>query len=419
MSSNSLACVLGDMDLVRPLGIAGIRCAVVVQPGAPPRFSRYTSAVINWANPWEDSDTLVQNLIDFGRAQSEPPVLYYESDGDLLLVSRYRKRLGEVFRFALPDQTLVEELVDKERFQELANRVRLPVPAARRLHPEYALDVEELNLRYPVIIKPLTRRPELWRAVVAEGKALRINGAAELIRLWPKLAASGVELLAQQLIAGPETRVESYHVYVNRQGEIIGEFTGRKIRTYPVEFGDSTALVTTDAADVLSLGRELVDRIGLRGVAKFDFKRAADGSLALLEINPRFNLWHHLGALAGVNLPALVFHDLTGQPPTAKTVARANLTWCRVWQDIRAAKALGLPLRTWLAWVVRCDAKRLLAWNDPKPFLFAGLWRLGHFIRSTVRSKAIRLASSPNHSDPEAGPLSGHRNNVQKSRGHA
>ena len=399
MSSNSLACVLGDMDLVRPLGIAGINCAVAVQPGAPPRFSRYTTAVINWANPWEDADTLVQNLIDFGRAQSAAPVLYYESDGDLLLVSRYRKQLGEVFRFVVPEQTLVEELVDKERFQELANRIRLPVPAAQRLHPENTLDVEELDLRFPIIIKPLIRRPELWRAASAEGKALRINSAAELIRLWPKLAASGVEVLAQQLIDGPETRIESYNVYVDRQGEIIGEFTGRKIRTYPVEFGDSTALVTTDAADVLSLGRELVDRIGLRGVAKFDFKRAADGTLALLEINPRFNLWHHLGALAGVNLPALVFHDLTGQPRTAHTIARAGLTWCRVWQDILAAKALQLPLRTWLAWVLRCDAKRLLAWNDPKPFVFAGLWRLGHVIRSKIRSKAYSPAPSPNQSE--------------------
>ena len=407
LPSRPLACVLGDMDLVRPLGIAGISCAVAAQPGAPPRFSRYTSAVIDWANPWEDADALVQNLLDFGRAQSEPPVLYYESDGDLLLVSRYRKELGEVFRFILPEPTLVEDLVDKGRFQELANRLRLPVPAARRLHPNNAFEVEELDLRYPIVIKPLTRRPELWRAVAPEGKALRINGAAELIRLWPKLAAAGVEVMAQQLIDGPETRIESYHVYVDREGEIVGEFTGRKIRTYPLEFGESTALVTTNAADVLSLGRELVDRIGLRGVAKFDFKRAADGTLLLLEVNPRFNLWHHLGALAGVNLPALVFRDLTGQPRWSATVARADLTWCRVWQDVQAARALRLPLRTWLAWVLRCDAKRLLAWDDPKPFVFAGLLRLGHAVRSKIRSRASLRASSPNPSDLRSKPAVG------------
>lgn len=402
MSSNVLACVLGDMDLVRPLGIAGISCAVAVPAGAAPRYSRYTKAVIDWANPWKEADTLVRNLIAFGETQSEAPVLFYESDGDLLLVSKYREQLGKVFRFVIPEARLVEDLVNKELFQTLASRLSLPVPPARRLHPEDGVHVEKLNLSYPIIMKPLTRRPELWRAVAPEGKALRIEGAGELARLWRTLEASGVEVLAQELIEGPETRIESYHVYVDGDGKIVGEFTGRKIRTYPIEYGESTALITTDAPDVLSLGRELIGRIGLQGVAKFDFKRNANGKLFLLEINPRFNLWHHLGARAGVNLPALVFGDLTGQPRIGTAIARAGLEWCRPWRDIQAAKALRMPLWKWFTWAFRCDAKRLLAWDDPKPFLFAGLWHLGEAIRSRVSRRASHLAISNIQQNPES-----------------
>ena len=158
------------MDLVRPLGIAGIDCAVVAEPGDPPRFSRFKRAAVEWASPWEQAEQLVQNLIDFGMTQAEPPVLFYESDGELLLVSRYRNRLSNFFRFVVPDQTLVEDLVDKERFQALAKRLSLPVPAARRLHPDLKFQAEQLDLRYPIIIKPLTRRPELWRAVTPAAK---------------------------------------------------------------------------------------------------------------------------------------------------------------------------------------------------------------------------------------------------------
>ena len=43
-------------------------------------------------------------------------------------------------------------------------------------------------------------------------------------------------------------------------------------------------------------------RLGLKGLVKLDFKRADDETLHLLEVNPRFSLWHHLGAVAGVNL---------------------------------------------------------------------------------------------------------------------
>ncbi|HYJ84630.1 MAG TPA: ATP-grasp domain-containing protein, partial [Pyrinomonadaceae bacterium] len=165
----------------------------------------------------------------------------------------------------------------------------------------------------------------------------------------------------------------------------------RKIRTYPYEYGDSTALVTTDAADVLALGRDLVHRLGLRGVAKFDFKRAADGTLFLLEINPRFNLWHHLGAVAGVNLPAMVYADLTGTRRLAPVNARPNLSWCRVWQDVQAARASQLPLAQWLAWASRCEAKRLLSWNDPMPFVGAVLWHVGAALRSRIRRMTSRF----------------------------
>jgi len=135
--------------------------------------------------------------------------------------------------------------------------------------------------------------------------------------------ALGQDVLAQELVPGPETRIESYHVYVDRSGTIAGEFTGRKIRTLPATCGHSTALEISDAADVRAEGRALAEKLDLRGVAKFDFKRGPDGRLHLLEINPRFNLWHHLGAAAGVNLPAMVYADLTGLPrPRAENGAR-------------------------------------------------------------------------------------------------
>jgi D-aspartate ligase len=386
-----LACVLGDMDLVRPLGLAAIKCAVAVPPGAASRYSRVTVQSLEWAHPWEHPDKLVEKLIQFGKQQNEPPVLFFQSDGDLVLVSRNRQLLQKFFRFAIADQELVEDLVDKARFQVLAERLRLPVPPAQRLHS--TADARDVKLRFPIIVKPLTRRPEIWKAVVESGKALRIDTAEEFRLVWPKLSASGVEILAQELIPGPETSIESYHVYVDSHGQILGEFTGRKIRTYPREYGDSTALITTDEADVAALGRDLVQRLRLRGVAKFDFKRAADGRLYLLEVNPRFNLWHHLGALAGVNLPALVYRDLLGHPKPVVKSARSGLRWCRVWQDILAARESQLKTISWLRWAFSCEAKRLLAWDDPMPLVGGVLWRAMDWLRSRISTE--RSAQTP------------------------
>jgi predicted ATP-grasp superfamily ATP-dependent carboligase len=364
----------GGMDLVRPLGLAGIRCAVVTQPGSPSVHSRFTQAALYWNDFSEGTEKLVEALVRFGAAQSEPPVLFYTEDAHLLLVSRYRRRLKTAFRFVLADEQLIEDLVDKGRFQALAERLHLPVPATQRIRTAEGSSPPPLDLRFPIIIKPPTRDDD-WGAAWGKRKALQVDTPAAMAELWPRLAASGTDLLAQELIPGAESRIESYHVYVDEQGTIVGEFTGRKIRTQPSVFGFSTALETTAQADVTNEGRALVRRLNLRGVAKVDFKRGPDDRLHLLEINPRFNLWHHLGAVAGVNLPALVYADALGQPRPAMRAARAGVRWCLLWHDVLVAGETGIPLAVWLPWALRCEAKSAVAWDDPLPLL-RGIWSL-------------------------------------------
>jgi predicted ATP-grasp superfamily ATP-dependent carboligase len=312
--------------------------------------------------------------------EAQPPVLFFQEDTHLLMVSRHRRRLAQAFRFALPEAEFIEQLVDKARFQRLSEERALPVPRTRVLHPTPDSQPPALDLRYPLIVKPLTRL-ESWATIERGGKALALGGAADLAALWPRLTAAGIDLLAQELIPGPESAMESYHVYVDAQGEVAGEFTGRKIRTFPATYGHSTALTLTDirtqGADVAALGRDVAARIGLRGVAKFDFKRAPDGGLHLLEINPRFNLWHHLGAVAGVNLPALVYADLTGRRRPRAAIARAGACWCRLKTDRLAVREAGGSTLSWLLWAVRCEASSI-HWDDPLPFLQPKLQRLMH-----------------------------------------
>lgn len=369
------------MDLVRPLGLAGIDCAVVAKPQARARYSRFVRAVIEWADPAPDPEELVRRLTAFGARQPEPPVLYYGTDWDLLMVSRHRSRLATTFRFVIPDADLVERLVDKDRFAALAGDLGLPVPPSRRVAAD--APAGDADLRYPLIVKPVTRRVATWAAAAGGGKGVRVDEPAALHRLLDRLADAGVDVVLQELIPGPETRIESYHAYVDEAGVIAGEFTGRKIRTYPRELGYSTAVEITAAPDVAELGREVLRSIGLHGVAKLDFKRDPQGALHLLEINPRFNLWHHPAALAGVNLPALTFADAVGLPRAAPGVARAGVRWCHVARDARARRDEGIPLVAWLRWVGACEAKSGLAIDD-----------LGPTVRGTAARTAERAAGA-------------------------
>jgi D-aspartate ligase len=365
-----LACVMGDMEIIRPLGLAGIPCAAVAPLGDPARYSRFTKVALDSPEGTHEPSFL-ERLVSFAGESPRSPILFYETDRDSLLISRNRELLDGPFRFVIPEATLVEELLDKARFQQVAARLGLPVPPSLHLRPASS---PPPNLEFPVILKPLIRQFELWSPIAGDAKALRVDSHEALDALWPRFAAAGMELVAQEFVEGPESLVESYHVYVDQAGETAAEFTGRKIRTYPVEYGHSTALVTTDSADVLAIGREVTAALRLRGVAKLDFKRGPNGALQLLEVNPRFSLWHHLGALAGVNIPAVVYADLADLPRPEVGQAKVGVRWSRPWLDFLAARASRVSARQWLSWTLGSEAKSLVSFDDPMPLLRGKIW---------------------------------------------
>jgi D-aspartate ligase len=375
MTGSPLACVLGDTDLVRPLGLAGIRCAVVTRPDSPKAYSRFVDVRIDWADNWAEGERMSANLLAAAAEQPVPPILFFQYDGDLLFVSHFRQALAERFRFTIADAELIKQLVDKIHFRELAAERGLPVPATTVLWPAAEAIPPELPLRFPVVLKPVTRRESTWRPVAGKSKALIADSPAELAELWPQLARTDFGMVAQEHVAGGEERIESYHAYVDERGEVAGEFTGRKIRTLPARFGHTTACEVTDEGDVRELGRHCMDVLGLRGVAKLDFKRAPSGELKLLEVNPRFNLWHLPGAVAGVNLPALVYADLAGLPRPPAELTRPGVRWSLPWNDFRAARQQGLGIARWLAWQARCETRHIVAADDPMPFLRGFAWR--------------------------------------------
>lgn len=359
----------GGIETVRAFQLAGIRCAVVAPAGDVTRYSRARS-LLEWdkrltGDP--DNTEVPDRLVAWARTQPERPVLYSCTDESMLFVSRHRERLAAGFRFLVSDPELVETMADKQRFAGLVERLALAVPTTVSV-PAGAAEIPPgvLELGFPLIVKPAMRNPDWWRVARNKVKALVIESEAALRARWPELAAMGQPFVAQQYVAGPESETESYHVYADEDGEVAAEFTGRKLRTYPAECGLTTALTITDDQDLRDTGQKLVELIGLRGVAKFDFKRAPDGQLYLFEVNARCNLWLHAGARAGVNIPAVMHSDLTGRPRPMVGAPRA-MNWVHP-KDVRAARVDGVPMGRWLRYAAGAGAKAFWSWRDPVPF---------------------------------------------------
>jgi D-aspartate ligase len=364
------AIVLGDLDLAVPLAAAGVDVTVVARRDDPVRFSRRRFRWIE--DPRPDEPALVSRLVEAAATSTEPPTLFVEDDADLGFLLRHGDDLRGSLRFVAPPSGLVSDLLDKAAFAQLADRLELPVPPSTVVATGDEV-VEEVG--FPAILKPLGEGRG-WGATTPFGgaKAVRVDDPTALSRELARLSPHYTRLLLQRLIDGPESRLESYHVYVDADGRIAAEFTGRKLRTHPAAYGFSTALVTTTAEDVRSVGRSVVGAIGLRGVAKVDLKRDPDGRLWLLEVNPRCNLWHHLGAAAGCNIPAVVHADLTGRPRPAIRAVPAGVTWAWLPRDISAARSAGVGLVDYARWLARCDAIGGAPPTDPWPFLRGRVW---------------------------------------------
>lgn len=367
-----LACVIGDVSLVRALGRRHLPVALATDDrSASALRSRYIRAVVSIPSFVDRPDSAISALIDWAKTLSHRPVLFYEGDHDLLAISRARDFLRPFFRCVLPDRELVEDLVDKVRFAALAERLSLPVPETRGL--------EECET-FPCIVKPAMRSHWFGSRIQTEAigtnqKALRIESREELARVLPLLRQHETSFVVQEELDGEEDRVLSYHAYVRPGGEIVAEYTGKKIRTAPRRYGISTYVEITDDPEVKAMGRDAMKRISFSGVLKMDFKKDTRNRIRLLEINPRFNLWHHPATVAGACIPELVYRDCI-EPGSAQSPrkVRAGVRWLNTREDLRAYRERradgSLSLRDWLTQVFTAEVNEDLCLVDPLP----GLW---------------------------------------------
>ncbi len=356
----------------------------------PPASSRGTAGSGGSSpDPATEPEAALAGLRELGKLLPSRPVLFYGDDAMLLLVSRHRDKIRDRFRFLLPDAAQVEALVDKKRFAALAHELALPVPRTlATTGVESAAEIARL-LPPPVILKPFCHLG--WRTSRAvrdlgEGpvKALYAGDERALARMMDRIASFSSEFIVQEYIPGGEEQVYSFHAYLDVGRRPLGHYVGRRIRTYPRRAGVSTYLELVDEPDLSRLGFEILERLGTVGVVKLDFKRdPRTGRFYLLEVNPRFSLWNHLGAASGVNLPLLAYRDLAGLPVTPAPKARIGVRWLSLADDARTfvrsfAPAGELTLGDWLASLRGPKVYDVFAWDDVSPFLInLRRWRGG------------------------------------------
>lgn len=364
--------LLGGINLVRALGLAGIP-AIVASPESftPAMASRYCSGRC-LLPPLAQRDAVVERLLRAGEELVQETgtllPLFYGDDDYLGLVQDYARELSTRYLLLLNSPELAKALHSKALFQALGESRGLPVPVR--------LDWQLLeHFAGQVLVKPKMKTdwagsPVYNQLFAHAGKARIFPTGKDAFRneLVGRMADA---LQFQHYVPGDDRSLCSFHGFADEKSELVDWFTGRKIRTHPALTGDSSYLELVHDDALVELGRDVVRRLGLRGIFKMDFKRhAVTGRHYLLEINARFNLWHYLGAKNGVNLAQVAYEYLTRGYRPRHVDAATRYRWLCFkldWRHYRREKPNTLQ---WLASLATPKVYDLWAWDDPMP-LFA------------------------------------------------
>jgi predicted ATP-grasp superfamily ATP-dependent carboligase len=363
--------LLGGINLVRALGLGGIP-AIVASPDSftPAMASRYCVRRLvlpRLAHRTAVIARLLRVADELTREFGERPPLFYGDDDWLGLIHEFSHELCTRYRLLLNSPLVARALHDKARFQALAECRNLPVPG-RLEWPTLACYAG------PVLVKPALKTD--WEASPVYHQLFAHAGKACVFESGDKAAAHPLvnglreSLQFQEYIPGDDRSLWSFHGFADEHSELVEWFVGRKIRTHPALTGDSSYLELARNEALAALGRDVVRRLGLRGIFKMDFKRhAVTGRYHLLEVNARFNLWHYLGAKNGVNLPRVAYDYLVHGARSPHVEAATRYRWLALRLDWRHYRREKPPTLQWLASLLGAPkVYDLWAWDDPLPF---------------------------------------------------
>lgn len=291
-----------SLGAVQALGFVGIESDVINDWHAPRvRFSRYCRRYVRV--PYGSLRTMTPEFVRWLEkycVRHAIDVVIPADQATTLAVARLPSTSMRLFPVASPEA--LETLRDKWKFHNLLARLNLPSPRTTLLEP--GMSAEQLDLGWPVMVKPPASEG-------SDGVA-RVDSAADLEALRARPERAGKELLVQQFIPGRDIDLS----LIADHGKMIAY-------TIQADEGPGHRRFTLDER-MVHVAREIVAATDFHGLAHFDMRiDSRDGALYVIECNPRvwgsvlYSVWVgvnfiELGCLMAMGRKLPEFKPVTG-----------------------------------------------------------------------------------------------------------
>jgi D-aspartate ligase len=297
---------LGGLGVVRSLARGGMPIFVVDKGhGCPAAWSRF-ARFVNLHSM--GGSGLIKELINLSIRIGERPVLILTTDADVNTVSAFRNELEPFFRFSLPAPEMVRTLYDKAQFQLLAEREGLAVPRGVILTNPSEFPLIR-TLVPPLAIKPADKAPLVSNK--ENDRPVRVEGWDEATVHAAKMMERAGRLAVQEWIEGDDSDIYFCLFVCSSEGEILANFSGRKLVCIPPAVGITAICAAAPEVDeeLTRLSRQFTERVGYRGIGSLEFKRdRRSGKLLIIEPTVgRIDWQEEIATLCGVNIPLVAY----------------------------------------------------------------------------------------------------------------
>ena len=230
-------------------------------------------------------------------------------------VARLHPSLRTRFPASIPATDTLERFVDKGRFAALLGETGTPHPFTREIDRPADLASIPDRVFSSAILKPRNSQRFLAQFGV---KAVFVSSRDDAAIQLESFIDAGHPVILQEYVPGPATNHYFVDGFVDRLGEVRALFVRQRLRMFPLDFGNSTAMVSVPAsaaAPAVAAITALLRRTRYRGMFSAEFKiDSRDGEFKLLEVNARAWWYVHFAARCGVDVCQMAVDDALARP---------------------------------------------------------------------------------------------------------
>jgi D-aspartate ligase len=326
-------------------------------------------------------------------------VLFPCSDHWLKRVGSLDVEVRRRFPASVPNPATIDCLTDKGVFLTRLQELGIAHPWTHVL--ESPDDLE--HLPDDILSRSFLKPRDSQRFFAEFGvKAFRVENRQDAFRRLTVLGPHAQGLLVQEYVPGPATNHFFIDGFIDRNGEVRALFARRRLRMFPLDFGNSTYMKSI-ALDDIRPARDAITRllrsISHRGIFSAEFKRdERDGAFRLLEVNARAWWYVDFASRCGVDVCSMAYADALERPLESVTSYVQGRRAMYPYYDIYAVRALRRlrrsPSRLWLLELLGAH-QPVFTWSDPVPSVTELLRMAWATMRRRLRDRVAQISFRP------------------------